>query len=400
MRLQRRQLNSYDFSKFEPLHEQNGLFVNVTMAIKNEVLNIHVINNNALCKEEEARIIQRLRAAKKFNSIEEVLTYGFDQTEGGGYGLIIIILMLRKINLDERAFALRKGKDVTLASLSIPLNLITQEHGKMIADAIVKEIDRMPQFPESIVRLQKTLSDPNCDFRSVAQVINTDPALATEVIRIANSPIYMVPNKVKDVISAVRLVGLKGIRSLLLSYGAKRVFEEQYDSKKIQEVMDHSYRVAVIASTIARMKNLKMLYEDIYIASLLHDFGKIVVNALKEDLVSKLQALCNSKHIPIAVLEDLTDGYNHSIIGGQLAAKWSFPEKFANAIRYHHIPLEAPEDFKVITFATYLGNEIYYFEKGERNQNDISFQVLKFFGLAQKPVFDNLIERLATQKRL
>lgn len=384
-----------NFDKYIDQHVDEGYYVRLDFKIENDFLLVQVKNNSPLCHDEEERIMGRLKVAGKFHNIEEVLSYGFDDTEGGGFGIIIGILMLRKVGLDERVLALTKGDDTTTVTIRIPLKLLTKEQGMEIAKEIIAEIDKMPQFPESVIRLEKNLANPNADFNSVATIIKTDPSLTTEIIRIANSPIYMLPKKVADVTTAVRMIGLKGVRNLVLSHGVKLVFNKMYKKEKIDEVMEHSYRVALYCSQIAKLKKMDALLEDIYVAAMLHDFGKIITNSLQPDLIQKLNTLCDEKGIPITSLEDLTSGYNHAMIGSLLAEKWNFPDRFVQSIRFHHVPLEADEEFRAIINTVYLGNEMYYIFKNARSFKDINYKVLKFFSIDEEIKFDYFIKRIA-----
>jgi putative nucleotidyltransferase with HDIG domain len=244
--------------------------------------------------------------------------------------------------------------------------------------------------------LSKNLADPNADFNSLANIIKMDPSLTTEIIRIANSPIYMLPKKVADVHTAVKMIGLAGVKNLVLSHGVNQIFSKMYKKEKIDDVMDHSYKVALYCSQIAKLKKMDKLLEDIYVAALLHDFGKIITSSLQPQLVEKLNKMCSERGIPITSLEDLTEGYNHAIIGSLLAEKWNFPDKFIQAIRFHHVPLEADEGYKAILYTVYLGNEIFYYFNGLRTFNDLNFQVLKFFSIDSEDRFKPFVTRIQT----
>ena len=121
------------------------------------------------------------------------------------------------------------------------------------------------------------------------------------------------------------------------------------------------------------------------------------MNALSADLEKKLTEICKEKHIPITLLEDLAEGYNHTIIGAELMKKWDFPEKFIQAILYHHTPLECSEENRALTYAVYLGNEIYYYDRKERDFHDLNYMVLQFFRLEKERDFDLFIEELKTE---
>ena len=383
-----------DFSPFIQKHLDNESFVEIILDISSNSLNIEVLSPNLLNEQEKQRIADRIESAKKFENLTEVLTHGFDSTEGAGFGLIIVLLMLRKVNLDERSLVFDNRDGSSITSLKVPINLLSPEQSELIAVTIAEELKKMPQFPENIRNLQRELSNPDCTFNSIAETVKEDVVLAAEIIRISNSPAFRGKQKITDVTTAIRMIGMLGVRSILYNYGVNKVFQNRYDKKLLKELNQHSFFVALIGSFIARYKKIGKIAEEIFVAGLLHDMGKIIVSSIDRNLEQKLEELCKDKHIPIAILDDLTDGFNHSLIGSEVAKNWDFPEKFIEAIRYHHLPLEANESFRAITYAVYLGNEIYYYERGERDFNELNHIVLSFFGLEKKESFQELLDQL------
>jgi putative nucleotidyltransferase with HDIG domain len=386
-----------DFKAFEQVHRENESSIKVSFKKNDQYLVIQFSNNSPLLHIETQRIAEKLQIAHKFEDLTDVFTQKFDSEEGKGFGLVIILLMLRKLNLTEEAITYQNRGENSITSLSIPISRLSEGHGVVIASEIANEITKMPQFPESIISLQKELGNPNCSFESVAAKISSDPALTAEILRIANSPVYKVRNKINDITGAVRIMGMLGVKAVLYNYGVNKVMHGKYEKKVIQEINSHSYSVALIASYLAQYKKLGKVAEDIYVTALLHDMGKIIVNAMNQGLEQSLKTLCTTKHIPISILEDLTKGYNHSLIGSEVARKWDFPEKFINAIQFHHIPLEVDEEFQTITYAVYLGNEIFYYLRDERDFYDINFMVLSFFELEAEEHFYEFIQSLKVE---
>ncbi len=386
-----------NFEKYARLHREKETFVTINYAKTDENLTIEILNNSPLLQEEKIRIAERLKQARKFESLAEVLAYGFDETEGAGYGLIVILLMMRKANLDERVLTFQNRDNRGCTTIQIPLAHISGEQGELLAREIIDSIEQMPQFPQNIQMLQKELSNPGCTFESIADTITSDPSLVAEILRIANSPVYRIKNQISDVAAAVRMIGMLGVKSILYNYGARKVFEKKFNKKAIDEINEHSFHVALIASFLAQYKGLNRLAEDIYTAALIHDFGKIIVNSLNRELEGRLEQLCREKHIPIAILDDLASGFNHSTIGAQLARKWDFPDKFIQTIQHHHTPLESVEEYKVITYAVYLGNEIYYYARNERDFDDLNHMVLQFFGISEMKSFQSFLEDMKAE---
>lgn len=376
---------------------ENKSFVNVSIKSDEATINIRIINNSPLLDIEKTRINEKLNIGHGFDDITDLFNCTFDSSEGKGFGLIIILMMLRKISLNENAMSFKNEGGCSVTSIRIPVSTLSKDHGKIVASEIATEIENMPQFPESIVALQRELSNPDCSFKSIAGKIDSDPSLTAEILRIANSPVYKVRSEITDVAGAVRMMGMLGVKSVLYNYGVNQVLQKKYDRKVIKEINDHSYFVARVAAYLASYKNLGKITEDIYVAALLHDMGKIIVNSMNRDLEKKLKDLCTQKYIPISILEDLTKGYNHSIIGSEVAEKWNFPEKYISAIAYHHVPLDVSDEYKELIYAIYLGNELYYYLKEEREFYDLNYMVLEFFELEGEEQFQEFIQSLKMQ---
>ena len=99
---------------------------------------------------------------------------------------------------------------------------------------------------------------------------------------------------------------------------------------------------------------MRIIANDVYIAALLHDMGKIIVKTMNKDLEEKIREICREKHIPVSVLDDLTEGFNHSLIGSEIAKNCDFPERYIKVIGFHHLPLEVEEEYQSLTYAIYL----------------------------------------------
>ena len=201
------------FEKYEAAHREQNTYVRIRYEIHEEKLEIKILNNSPMVYEEKLRIAERIKVARQFQSLAEVLAYGLTIRRGAGYGLIVILQMLRKVNLDEKSLTFQNVGDSGCTGMTIPLHHVSREQGNILAAEIVREVDQMPQFPENIQILQKELSNPACTFESVSETITSDPSLATEILRIANSPVYRRGDKISDVSAAVSMIGMLGVKS-------------------------------------------------------------------------------------------------------------------------------------------------------------------------------------------
>jgi len=388
----REYLSLHSARYFEHL-KKKGYFVKITLAITNDSFVVIVENNVKLLPVEKSRIDEKIKKSIRFTSMEEALEHGLDQSEGAGFGLILSLMLLRKIGLDERMFKIFEKEKETEARLIIPLSLLDKEHEEFIAENIKNEIKVIPQFPQHIMELQSKLSNPNANFKDLSSIINKDPSLIADILKVANSSIYMMPHRVKTIEEAVRQIGFKGVKNLVFTYSVQKLLSEKYNTNIIKEIMEHSSEVAFYAYEIAKYFKLRDIVDETYTAAILHDFGKIIINSLNPDLIKKIEKICLEKDININLVENLTNGFNHSLIGSSLAIKWKFPENIIETIKYHHLPLDCREEFKALVYVVYLSNELYYYKRNEVLFENINYHVLKYFKIDEKNNFEELVKK-------
>jgi putative nucleotidyltransferase with HDIG domain len=303
--------------------------------------------------------------------------------------------MLKKMGLDEDCFDVLGTEKETIARLVIPLEQTRVENLALLSATIVNNINTLPQFPENILMVQKLINDPNSEMADIARQISMDPALTGDLLKIVNSAQYMLSKKVDNISEAVKMVGIRGIKNLLLSYGTQKILGDETVDKK--SLWEHSYKTAFYAFNL--VKNFRRdhnLLDDAYVGGILHDMGKIVFSNVHPDLLKKIKKFCVDRGIPSSTFEDLSAGMNHAEIGALIAEKWNFPEALVSSIKYHHDPGSAPKEYKDLVDTVYLANMFCELERGAVIFEQIDSAVLENFGLTSKKQITNLIERFST----
>ena len=275
----------------------------------------------------------------------------------------------------------------------MPVEATRIESLSKLTDEIVRQITSLPHFPENIVAVQRLLADPKSEMVDIARHISTDPAMTADLLKLVNSAQFMLPKRVDNIVDAVKLVGLKGIRNQLYSYGAQKLLGNDSDNKK--KLWDHSYRCAYYAYNL--VKNFKpakrSILDDAYVGGMLHDMGKIVFSTVHPDLLDRIRDFCGEKDIPVQTFEDIAGGMNHSEIGARIAEKWNFPESLVASIRFHHEPALMTTDFKDVVFAVYLANTFCEFENGGMTWEQVEPLVIQDYGFQGEGQFRKIVEQ-------
>ncbi|MCL2212141.1 MAG: HDOD domain-containing protein [Treponema sp.] len=376
------------------LQKEKGLYIKVILQLKRNVIQLEIRNNVIANKVEQLRIHDKMARSRQFNSLEDALTQVLDDSEGAGLGLVILVLMLKKMGLDDNAFTINTNNKFTSAKILIPLDTAMVENMSALSEQIVDSINSLPQFPENIMLVQKLINDPTSDMPMIARQISMDPALTADLLKMVNSAQYMLSKKVDNISEAVKMIGIKGIKNLLYSYGTQKVLGDDTQEKK--KLWAHSYRTAFYAYNLVKnFKNDSNLLDDVYVGGILHDMGKIIFSSVHPDLLNNIKGFCTEKNLPASTFENLSAGMNHAELGALIAEKWNFPDRLVAAIRFHHDPETAPEEFKDLIDTVYLANMLCEYENGNITFEQLEPGPLANFKLRSKKQVDALIERLA-----
>jgi len=378
------------------LQKEKNLYIKLVLQIRKDIIHIEIHNNVVATRIELIRIHDRLARTRQYKTLDEALSQVFDDTEGAGLGLVILVLMLKKIGLDEDCFDVSVNGNETIARIIIPLNQVHLENVSILSMKVANSVSSLPQFPEHVLEMRRLLDDENVEMGEIARQLSTDPALVAGLLRIVNSAHYMMGKRVNNILDAVNMVGIKGIRNLLYSYETQRVLGNDTVEKK--QLWEHSYKTAFYAYNIVKHFQFNRdLTDDAYVGSLLHDIGKIVLSNIHPKLLEKIQNFCIARDIPYSTFEDISSGLNHAEIGALIAEKWNFPESMIMAIRYHHTPLLTPRPYQDLVRVVYLANMLCEYEHGVVAFEQLEMEVLGTLGISSKEKLDELMEKLSSQ---
>lgn len=371
------------------------LYIKVIYHSKGGTFTLTIRNNVAISRKEQIRVYDRIARSRAFSSMEEALASVLDDSEGAGLGIVILVLMLKKIGLSEDAFDIDVEDGETVARITIPFNEVHLENLEELSREIVNEIEDLPQFPDSLTYLQNLISDPEAEFSEIARQISMDPALTADLLKLVNSAQYVLPKRVDNIVEAVKLVGLRALKNLLYSYGAEKILTT--DQKWL---WDHSYQTGYYAYYLARSFRLKKdEFDDAYVGGILHDMGKIIFSNVHPDLLEKIKKFCDNRNIERNFVEDLSAGLNHAMIGSKIAEKWNFPPALVESIRYHHEPTECTDAYCDVVYTVYLANALANVETHDLAYEQMDRGVLAHFNITSQPQLENLHDRVRASFR-
>jgi len=196
----------------------------------------------------------------------------------------------------------------------------------------VERINTLPTIPGVLKKLLGVIENPRISLSEISNFISNDPALATKVLKMVNSPVYGFPGRISSVSQAVILLGLNVVKGLLLGVSVFDLMQ-----KSMIGLWEHSIGCAVMARIIAKKKQFKEP-EEVSVGGLLHDIGKVILILQFPDDYQKAMNEAEKSNITIAEAERNFFAANHASAGAWVARKWSFPRNLTDMIECHHRP--------------------------------------------------------------
>lgn len=137
---------------------------------------------------------------------------------------------------------------------------------------------QLPSVPDVAIKIRQSLYDEKSNFRLIANIIASDPAITTKIIKTANSALYRSIHKIDDCQMAVTRLGTKVTSQLVTSFSMKELFKTKNKilKKKMMAIWKHSREVAALSFILAKITP-GFNPEHALLAGLLHDIGAIPI---------------------------------------------------------------------------------------------------------------------------
>lgn len=194
---------------------------------------------------------------------------------------------------------------------------------------------KLPVHPQALSAILQLDDHTEMNFRELDSLIRVDQGISAGILKLANSSFYSRGNKITSLQNAISLLGFKLIRSMVVLLTTKSLFEVGNYEKFRVLVYRHSVVVAIVSKALAAELGLAHLQEEAFIAGLLHDIGKVILNV--QDRAKFIESLKLSLEQGLNSLEAerRVFGLDHTEVGRAAAEAWRLPELLVHAIAEH-----------------------------------------------------------------
>jgi len=221
---------------------------------------------------------------------------------------------------------------------------------------ITESILGLPTLPTVVAQMIEMVDNPKTSAASLARLISSDQSLTAKILKLANSAYYGFPREISTVNLAIVVLGFNAVKDMGLSVSILEAFSNsaETDLFELTKFWEHSIGCGVAARMLAKKFNYRISGEA-FVAGLLHDMGKVVLNQyLRYDLIKVLK-IADERKCPLIEAEQEVLEVTHPQIGAWLAEKWNLPEHIVEVITFHHDPVNADRSPELVGIV-YLAN--------------------------------------------
>jgi len=224
-----------------------------------------------------------------------------------------------------------------------------------IRRAIIR-IERLSTVPHLMSEMLEVIDNPRSSAVDLQGIINRDPGVTANVLRVANSAFYGFSREVATVGDAAVLLGFDEVKRIVLAVSVFDIMSGYQGGKfKREDIWLHSLACAVAADQLQHQLDARLNH--CYTAGLLHDLGKIVIDQYFPRHMEQICELAEKQDLDMIQAERQVLGLTHSDIGYLLGKVWKFPAVLTDAIRFHHEPLRCKGSY-VLTSIIHVANHV------------------------------------------
>jgi HD-like signal output (HDOD) protein len=216
--------------------------------------------------------------------------------------------------------------------------------GEALQKIILRRLKELPPMPQVMFKAREVMNDPKSNFKALSDILETDQAMATRVLRLSNSAYYGLAGKVSSVQHASVLLGYQTVGEIVSMAGSSTLLGNSLDGYKLDsgDLWQHSLAVAIASRIIAKSADPE-IENDAFAAGLIHDAGKLVLDKYLLERINLFENFMEDSQKTFLEAEKKILGFDHGEIAGDMCKNWKIPNSLISAITYHHHPSRSNE---------------------------------------------------------
>ncbi|MYL84747.1 HDOD domain-containing protein [Desulfovibrio aerotolerans] len=225
---------------------------------------------------------------------------------------------------------------------------------------LAASLDRLPALPAVHQRILSELQAPQPSMLRLGELITQDMGLSATMLKLVNSSFFGLRSTVSSPAYAVNLLGLDVIAGLVLSAGLFNSFDAaKFPGYHLDGLWQHSLNTGLVCKALAKAEGLDTArQDDLYIAGILHDIGKLVLLTSAPQVYAQTIAVCQKDNTAIWRTENAILGCTHAELGAYLLSLWGFSEAVIPWVNAHHMVRAYPGEEPLLAGIVHASNAL------------------------------------------
>lgn len=221
----------------------------------------------------------------------------------------------------------------------------------------LENLRALPSLKNRAQRFARAVADDYCLLDEVVVEVGHDPALAANVLRLANSAAVGPRQRVVDLTTALQLLGVVRVRRLADLLAAMDESRGLAPGFNWGSLWLHSAACAALAARLGEWAG-EHVSPELSVAGLLHDIGKIALSTVAPEAYREVLMETWMLGGSLAALEQSRLGMDHREAGWIFGREADLPPRVLSAIAFHDEPDRAPPDHRPVVATVAVANHL------------------------------------------
>lgn len=223
---------------------------------------------------------------------------------------------------------------------------------------LIAATPELAAMPATSARLLDLLDEPDTAAGDLVEVIEVDPGLTANLLKLCNSAYYGVAREVGSVREALVMLGNRTVVTLAFAASMGRLLQAPVSGYRLPrgQLWRHCLAVGLVAARLAPADADTAERHRHFTGGLVHDLGKLVLDRPLRDSLEQLPAELDYSSLVVRERDLL--GFDHATAGAALAEAWNFPPSLVRVIGGHHCPAPPGSLLAVVIAADLLAADL------------------------------------------
>jgi putative nucleotidyltransferase with HDIG domain len=182
---------------------------------------------------------------------------------------------------------------------------------------------KLTPFGPVAMTLLRTFDRKDVAVQQIARLVSSDAALTSELLGLANSPLFAVQMPITDLAHAIAVLGLERTQAMATTMAMRAMLKDAPKTPIMRRVWRHSIATATIAEALAPVYGVTPVLAQT--AAIMHDLGRVALLTAHPNEYADLAVRSHESVDAILDAERSQFGMDHCQAGRLVAEAWRFP---------------------------------------------------------------------------